>query len=71
MTEIMPKVCKNPFSTLLAHSTVVVLKGLRETPLQLLVRLEEKRCKRLGENLITSRHTSKASLIQTSLRPAS
>ena len=23
MTEIMPKVCKNPFSTLLAHSTVV------------------------------------------------
>ena len=22
MTEIMPKVCKNPFSTLLAHSTV-------------------------------------------------
>ena len=22
MTEIMPKMCKNPFSTLLAHSTV-------------------------------------------------
>ena len=24
MTEIMPKVCKNPFSTLLAHSTVLL-----------------------------------------------
>ena len=25
MTEIMPKVCKNPFSTLLAHSTVCII----------------------------------------------
>ena len=25
-TEIVPKVCKNPFSTLLAHSTVVEIQ---------------------------------------------
>ena len=28
MTKIMPKVCKNPFSTLLAHSTVHVCVAL-------------------------------------------
>ena len=27
MTEIMPKVCKNPFSTLLTHSTVEYLNA--------------------------------------------